>query len=131
MLLNIFQTALFTIVIIAFALFRDSITLLWTASRTMLNPEWLSEGQTIADLWRRASNNNLLVPATYVKRKVMDLHIVVQEEEDPNVGDFEDGPDHKNKVCKSQVFHNQSAISDLISDLHYSEVEARQQRRDW
>jgi hypothetical protein len=55
---------------------------LWSSSRTLLNSEWLAEGEAIGDLWRRASSNSLLVPANDVKRKVMDFHVVVQEEED-------------------------------------------------
>ena len=77
---------------------REGFTLLWSSSRTLLNPEWLAEGQTVGDVWRRASNNSLLVPVSDVKRKVMDFHIVVQEEEDPNVEDFEDDESQKAKV---------------------------------
>ncbi|TEB34281.1 kinase-like protein [Coprinellus micaceus] len=61
---------------------EESFSILWSSSRTLLNSEWLAEGEAIGDLWRRASSNSLLVPANDVKRKVMDFHVVVQEEED-------------------------------------------------
>ncbi|KAJ3502729.1 hypothetical protein NMY22_g18491 [Coprinellus aureogranulatus] len=92
---------------------EDGFTLLWTASKTILDPEWLAEGQTIGDVWRRASNNTLLVPTSDVKRKVMDFHVVVLEETESDVENFGDESKGKTYLTRKGKRANSVGTADL------------------
>ncbi|KAJ2923160.1 hypothetical protein H1R20_g13934, partial [Candolleomyces eurysporus] len=95
----------------------NDFTLLWTASKTTVNPDWLKG--TLGDVWRRAHANTLCVSTTDAKRSVLDLHVVVYY----NPTGAEDDGEYESKTYTKKVEHvttrkGKRANSVVAADLH-------------
>ncbi|KAF5315637.1 hypothetical protein D9611_004976 [Ephemerocybe angulata] len=94
----------------------EEITVLWTTSKTVVNPEWIDDTKTLGHLWRHATDSThgtLYVSKIDMSRKVLDFHLVVNPDPDRVIVEEDaDTPVKENPTNRSKRA-NSVAASDL------------------